>query len=463
VTALKGNIGPFQLFAFGFGSIIGSAWCVLAGSWLTAAGPAGAVLGFVAGGIVVACIGACFAELTSRIPVTGGEFSFALHVFGPSVAFYVGWFIALAWICVAIFEGLAIAWLLEKLVPGIRDVPLYTVLDSSVTRNQLLVGGIGAPVIALLNYRGGQVLARFHSLLTYGFILIAVGIALLMLFQGEPANLEPLLAPGKPAWWQGAAGIFADCAFLLCGFQAITQVVEEKSDRIGFRTLFRILVLSVGTAACFLCLVVVATAIMMPWLSLPPRSLAFVEAARLLPAGRLLVSVVLAVAIMSLLKTWNGVFLMASRTIIALTRSGLLSGWLNRWHGPSGVPAPVVAVIFALNLAGLALGRGAIGALVDTITISLVFGYAVCTVALVILRRRQPDSPGVVPTPAGVLWIGVIGSVIMACTAVAIPLFTAGGLPTVYLIFPAWAAIGTITYLLTGPRAARSALQTGET
>jgi APA family basic amino acid/polyamine antiporter len=188
-TALKGNIGRFQMFAFGFGSIIGSAWCVLVGSWLASAGPGGAVVGFLAGGIVVCCIGACYAELTSRVPVTGTEFSYVLHIFGRPLAFFVGWFIALAWICVTIFEGLAIAWLFEQLAPGVPDKVLYTVLSTDVTRNQLFIGLAGAPLIALLNYQGGNLLARFHSTLTYGFIAMSLGFVVLMLFQGHPLNL----------------------------------------------------------------------------------------------------------------------------------------------------------------------------------------------------------------------------------------------------------------------------------
>ena len=447
VPALKGDIGRFQLFAFGFGSIIGSAWCVLVGGWLAAAGPGGAVIGFVAGGIVVACIGACYAELTSRIPVTGGEFSFVLHVFGRSLAFYVGWFIALAWICVAIFEGLAIAWLFERLGSGIKDVTLYDAFGTGVTRNQLVIGGIGAPLIAILNYTGGQTLARFHSLLTYGFIFVALALVVLMLFQGDAANLVPLLPAREPVWWQGAAGIFANCAFLLCGFQAISQVVEEKSARVPFRAVFRILVLSIGAAAGFYCLVVAATAIKFPWPSLPAHSLAFVEATRLLPGGGMLVPLVLVIAMMSLVKTWNGVFLMAARTLIALARNGFLPAWLNRWHGRSGVPAPIVIAIFSLNLVGLTLGRGAVGILVDTITISLVFGYAICCIALLVLRRRERDSrPGAVTAPRAVVAVGVIGSVVMAGVAVVMPPFQAGGFPPVYLIFPVWGLIGAIMF-----------------
>jgi len=448
---LKGNVGRFQLFAFGFGSIIGSAWCVLVGSWLASAGPGGAVIGFALGGIVVACIGACYAELTSRIPVTGGEFSFVLHAYGRPLAFYVGWFIALAWICVAIFEGLAIAWLFERLGTGISDIVLYDAFGTSVTRNQLIIGCIGAPLIALLNYTGGQVLARFHSLLTYTFIFVALAMVALMPSHGKAANLAPLLPTAAPVWWQGAAGIFANCAFLLCGFQAISQVVEEKSQHVPFGTLFRILVLAIAAAAGFYCLVVVGTAITMPWPSLPPHSLAFVEATRQLPWARELVPLVLVIAMLSLVKTWNGVFLMASRTLIALAREGFLPSWMNRWHGRSGVPAPVVLVIFFLNIAGLTLGRGAVGLLVDTITISLVFGYAICCIALPMLRRRDGSGRGAVMTPNAVVAIGVVGSVVMACVAVVMPPIQAGGFPAVYLVFPAWALIGAcLTMLMRG-------------
>jgi amino acid transporter len=311
----------------------------------------------------------------------------------------------------------------------------------------LVIGCIGAPAIALLNYRGGQVLARFHSLLTYIFISVALAMVALLLSHGATANLVPLLPAQNPVWWEGAAGIFANCAFLLCGFQAVSQVVEEKSARLPFSTLFRILVLTVVAASGFYCVVVVGTAVMMPWPSLPPHSLAFVEVSRLLPAGQVLVPLVLVIAILSLLKTWNGCFLMASRTLIALTREGLMPAWMNKWHGRSGVPAPVVLVIFVINVAGLALGRGAVGMLVDAITISLVFGYAICCIGLPLLRKRQGARADVVVAPNLAVVVGVIGAVAMAVLAVVMPLVAAGGFPPVFWIFPAWTAIGTVVVL----------------
>jgi APA family basic amino acid/polyamine antiporter len=157
---------------------------------------------------------------------------------------------------------------------------------------------------------------------------------------------------------------------------------------------------------------------------------------------------VLVIAILSLLKTWNGCFLMASRTLIALSREGLMPGWMNKWHGRSGVPAPIVLVILALNVAGLPLGRGAVGMLVDAITISLVFGYAICCIGLPVLRKRQGMRADVVVAQNVVVAIGVIGAVVMAVLAVVMPLVAAGGWPPVFWIFPAWTAIGTVVLLV---------------
>jgi amino acid transporter len=100
-----------------------------------------------------------------------------------------------------------------------------------------------------------------------------------------------------------------------------------------------------------------------------------------------------------------------------------------------------------LNLAGIFLGRGAIGLLVDTITISLVLGYAICCVGLLMLRRREGVAqPGIVTVRAPVLAVGVVGSIAMAGAALVMPPIQLGGFPLVYLVFPGWALIGAIAF-----------------
>jgi amino acid transporter len=112
------------------------------------------------------------------------------------------------------------------------------------------------------------------------------------------------------------------------------------------------------------------------------------------------------------------------------------------------VPLPIVLVILIPNLTGVFLGRGAIGLLVDTITISLVLGYAICCVGLLMLRRRESVvQPGVFTVGPAVLATGVIGSIAMAGAALVMPPIQLGGFPLVYLVFPGWALIGAITFV----------------
>ena len=79
----------------------------------------------------------------------------------------------------------------------------------------------------------------------------------------------------------------------------------------------------------------------------------------------------------------------------------------------------------------------------DTITISLVIGYAICCLGLLKLRRQETVAqPGIVRVGPAVLGLGVMGSLAMAGAAIVMPPLQLGGFPPVYLVFPGWALIG---------------------
>src|SRR6185503_12573869 len=62
-----------ELFALGFGGIVGAGWVVAIGGWLEQAGPGGAIVAFAIGGVVMSLVGVCYAEITTTLPVSGGE------------------------------------------------------------------------------------------------------------------------------------------------------------------------------------------------------------------------------------------------------------------------------------------------------------------------------------------------------------------------------------------------------
>ncbi|MEI9964630.1 MAG: amino acid permease [Caulobacteraceae bacterium] len=110
--------------------------------------------------------------------------------------------------------------------------------------------GMSLAVLALLlalNLRGVKSAVRFHSVLTFTFVGVALVIVALMLGFGHPQNALPLFATtnGKP-WWQGAWATFAFAAAGLTGFQAIPQTIEERSKDVPLVTIQKVVVVSIG-------------------------------------------------------------------------------------------------------------------------------------------------------------------------------------------------------------------------
>ncbi|MEE2989115.1 MAG: amino acid permease, partial [Planctomycetota bacterium] len=91
---LRKAIGGLGFFCLAFGSMIGVGWITALDDWFKNAGPGGAMIAFVAGGLLMLLIGLCYAELTPMLPVTGGEVAYAYKAHGTGAAFLVGWFLA---------------------------------------------------------------------------------------------------------------------------------------------------------------------------------------------------------------------------------------------------------------------------------------------------------------------------------------------------------------------------------
>jgi len=141
-------VGRGGFFALSFGSIVGSGWIVLLGEWLRLAAPAGALLALLAGGMLMAAIGLCYAELAARMPRAGAELRYVADTLGPKAAFPVGWFLTLFLVAICAFEGTALPWLLGLLLP-VRAAPLYRFLGEPVTGWGLSMGCLGAAAICI--------------------------------------------------------------------------------------------------------------------------------------------------------------------------------------------------------------------------------------------------------------------------------------------------------------------------
>jgi basic amino acid/polyamine antiporter, APA family len=88
--SLKRTLGPFQLTALGVGAVIGAGIFVLSGLGAHYAGP-GLMLSFVLSGLGCAFAALCYAEFAAMIPLAGSAYTYAYATLGELMAWIIGW------------------------------------------------------------------------------------------------------------------------------------------------------------------------------------------------------------------------------------------------------------------------------------------------------------------------------------------------------------------------------------
>lgn len=448
--SLAASIGTGGFFALSFGSIVGSGWVVVLGDWLQAGGPGGTAVAFAAGGLVMTIIAAAFAELASRWPRAGGEFVYILEGLGPKPAFVMGWLLTLSFVAFTAFEGIALAWFIETLLPSLRGTTLYTLLGHDLHLSALVLGVGGAALFTALNYFGSHHAVLFQRVVTYAFIACAIALIAAGFALGKPANVEPLFAgTGGRSWTIGAFWVFATSMVFLNGFQTAIYAVEERDRRTSLARVNAAMIAGVAIAALFYCLLVLSAARTMPWQTLVGRELPSAAAFGALTESGVLRTVVLVAAAISLLKTWNALQLAAARLILAQARLGYLPSALARVHPRYGTPSAAVAFVGLCTVAGVLLGRGAIVPIVNMSAVCSTTTFVLCLVVLLKLRRASAERPAfVVPGGLPVILVGMAGALVAAATALLEPALTAGTIPLEWYLLVAWVMVGAVLWFM---------------
>lgn len=447
-ASLQSTIGTSGYFTLAFGAIIGSGWVVVLGEWLNAAGPGGAMLGFLLGGVAMLLIGLCYAELAARLPMAGGEFLYANEAFGPGVAYLISWFIALYAIAVCAFEAIALAWLLRALAPGMATEPLYDVMGQAVTGDALVIGVAFSLLVGMLHYRGAAAAMLFQNVVTYGFLAVATILILVGIAAGSPANLEPLFeTPSGRPWFLGTLWIFATSAYFFNGFQASLHGIEERKADLPIRWIVGAMLAGIVVSIVFYCAAILAGSSAAPWQDTVSAELPTAAAFRSLPYGDVLATMIIAVAAVSLLKTWTSIALLGTRLLYAKARMGLLPAALAR-VSRHGSPSGAILFVTACSVVGVFFGRAAVIPIVNMSSICLALSFVVCIAALFVLRRRPGPAPAFqVPGGQIVMTVALGCAVMMAGVAFLEPLGRAGSwLPVEWVLIALWAFVGAVAW-----------------
>lgn len=398
-------LGNKDVLALAFGAMIGWGWVVSTGHWITEAGSLGAILAFIIGGILVLLIGLTYAELSSALPLAGGELVFSYKALGRLPSFITTWAVIFGYVSVVAFEAVALPTVFEYLVPNFSQGYLYTIGGWDVTITWAGVGIIGSILVAWVNYRGIKLTS--FVMITFILILLASGVLLLTgsTISGNFKNMEPLFGKGIG----GLLSIIIMTPFFFVGFDVIPQASEEinlPKKRIG-----QLLVVSVIMAVIWYIAIIFGVSIVLNQGEIAASNLVTADAmGEAFGGSKLMANILVLGGIGGIVTSWLGFYVGGSRAIYALARAGMLPRSLGELHPKYKTPHRAIMLIAVLSTLAPLLGRPALVWFVNAGGLGLVIAWLMVAVSFIILRKKEPDMPRPYKLPGGTTigWFAVV-------------------------------------------------------
>ncbi|MAX00697.1 MAG: amino acid permease [Sphingomonas sp.] len=471
--SLSRTLGPIQLTLLGVGAIIGTGIFVLTSEAAQKAGP-GMMWAFVIAACVCGVAALCYSEIASMVPVSGSAYTYTYAVMGELLAWMVGWALILEYAVAAsavsvgwsgYFIGLLNSWGIG--FPHALSVGPYA--DGIVNLPALII----ALLVTLLLMVGTTESARVNA------VLVTIKVAALSVFiiltlpVIKGAEFEPFMPNG----WigtglgsgLGAVGAAASIFFAYVGFDAVSTAAEETKNpqvnvpigligSLAICTVFYLLVAAgaIGTigAQPISGLAGQVLAPGTPEFADRCKALAGMGTEPLVCSREALAHVLRQIGyerlgdmigIAAFLALPSVILIMLfgqTRIFFVMARDGLLPEFLSaihpKWKTPH-IVTMITGVAVAIFAAFLPVGQ-----LADISNSGTLFAFFMVALAVLILRRTQPERKRPFRTPlvyivAPLAILGTLG------LYVSLPL-------EAMLVLPVWGGIGLAVYFAYGFR-----------
>ncbi|HEY2796837.1 MAG TPA: APC family permease [Thermoanaerobaculia bacterium] len=449
---LHRGLSAVEYFTFGFGTMVGVGWVVLMDDWLARGGPAGALLGFVAGGLLLYPVARTYGRMVVRIQDAGAEIAYTEGVFAPAVGFSAAWTMVLAYAIVCPWEAVAVGNLLARLFPAMNAAPLYAVAGKVITAPRLVAGLLLTGLVAAINTFGIRVSGIFQNVLTFGLLALFAAFTGLGLVRGDPKLLDPLFArPGTGGAILSTLLVLQIVPYFLTGFESIGKESEEARKGFDPKGFERLIPLALISGILFYGSIILAVTLVFPWRELVAGHLGTEAAFERAFSSRALARLILFAALLSLIKIFNGNFVASTRLLFGIGRRGLVHPWLARVHPRFGTPTLAVALMTVLTAAAAFLGDALLVPVTEVGSLAVAVGWLATCAAFLVHARRAPvgasGGTGVLEAAAGAAVSAAI--VVMK----VLPIVPGSFSRSEWIAFAFWCGLGVL-FWNTRPRAA---------
>ena len=333
--------------------------------------PLAIVVLWIAGGIYTLLGASCLTELGVMLPRAGGFYVYVRRAFGDRAGFAVGWTDWVMYCSILGYLSIAIA----EFIVALDLVPRGATRFLAVL---ILVGIVG------LQWLGVRISSQFQEVTTsvkcVAFLVLIAACLLVPTSGHELARMPSMTLSGLIVALQAVVITYG-------GWQSPLYFIEE--DRDPTRNLPRTMIGGVLSVIAIYLLVNVALLKVLPMPELAGATLPAADAARVIVGshGRNLITFL---SVISLIPLLNAVMMMGTRVIFALGRDQLFwsrTSIVNRGGTPDTATLLTAAVAVGL------IATGTFQRLIAVTSFFLAINYSLCCMALIALRRREPQLP----------------------------------------------------------------------
>jgi amino acid transporter len=405
MTELARKLRVTDYFTLGWGTMVGVGWLVVMDDWLLRGGPLGGILGFAIGGSLLLPIGYVYGKLVAAMPDAAGEVAYTARVFPRSISFATGWMMLLAYFIVCPWEAVAVGRIAAYIFPALNSIEIYRVAGQPVSLPRLLIGLGLTGLLTILNYRGIRLSATFQnwtSFGTLGLFVIFVGIGV---SKGSATNFHPLFSHTP---FLSILLVMQIVPYFMTGFESVTKAAEEANPEFRSRSFLVAIWMAISVGILFYTIVIAAVGYVGPWRELTGERFMTAIAFERAVGSRWIVSSILAAALLSLFKCFNGNFVAASRLLFAMGRRGLIDARVAVVHPLNRTPSTAVLAVGLSTAVCMFLGDAILVPISEVGSVASASGWLAACAAYYAMgpasRERVVAAVGVL---VGLLMIGM--------------------------------------------------------
>lgn len=378
---LKKTITFFPALSIVMGTVIGAGVFFKAAAVYQHSGSVSlGMFAWLLGGIITICAGLTGAELAAAIPKTGGMMIYIDHTYGKFASFLLGW------AQVIIYFPANIAAL--SIIFGTQFANLLGVSHSYI----IPIAIISALSITLINLLGARASGIFQSVTLVAKLLpLALIVIFGLFFNPNPVefSLIPVQAGENREFFSALAAALLATMFAYDGWIHVGNIAGEMKN--PKKDLPRAIFLGLGLIMIVYLLVNLAFVMTAPISNIAGNANASSDVAMTLfgPMGGKLVTIGILISVYG---TINGYTMTGIRIPYAMALENKLpcSHWLAKL---SKTKIPYNSAILTLGIAVLMMFSGEFDRLTDMLLLVIWVFYNMTFLAVIILRKREPDLP----------------------------------------------------------------------